>query len=180
MAALSPLYQQISGVLGRLVPTPSLWDIAIASPDQVLAEENAARAGRRFRLAPLQEPSNDWEYLLTGKQKARLHRYTEAASPPGGDHVFDLGQNAEWSRSATTLPTLTTKSGRMWFRPLHRWLLPVELAYAHGFPVAPRAARDANVEVDTNSYTVCDIGGSMHMASVGMALAIALSCVQRK
>ena len=178
VAALSPLYQQISGALAQLVPTPSLRDIAIASPDQLLAEENAARKGRR--LAPLQEPSKDWEYLLTEKQKARLHRYTEAASPPGGDHVFDLGQNAEWSRSATALPTLTTKSARMWFRPLRRWFLPVELAYAHGFPVAPHAARDANVEVDSNSYTVCDIGGSMHMASVGAALAIALSCVQRK
>ena len=109
-----------------------------------------------------------------------LHRYTEAASPPGGDHVFDLSQEAGWSRSDTVLPTLTTKCSRLWFRPLRRWLLPVELAYAHGFPCVPCAARDANVEVNSNSYTVQDIGGGMHMASVGAALAIARSCVQRK
>ena len=117
---------------------------------------------------------------MTEKQKGMLRWYIEAAAPHAACHVFDLSQNAEFSRSKSFLPTLTRRCARMWFRPLRRWFLGVELACAHGFPVVPKAARDAGVMVDSSSYTPEEVGGSMHMASVGAVLAIALACVQRK
>ena len=94
---------------------------------------------------------------------------------------FDLCQDYVYKRGKMSLlPTITEKCKRMWFRQLRRWLLGVELAYAHGFPVVPKAARDAGVMVDSNSYTKEDLGNCTRMANDGAVLAIALACVQRK
>ena len=182
VAALPPLYHQVSGALESLVPALQLSDIAIASREQLVAAENAAR--RLRHLPALQEPSGDWEYLLSDGQKRRLRQYIEAlpSAEKGADHVFDLVMDPVkfgGRRSMSALPTLQTNSNRMWMQRLRRWFLPVELAYAHGFPVVPHAARDAGVE-DFDSYSVRDVGEGMHMANVGAVLAIALSCVQRK
>ncbi|CAK0790540.1 unnamed protein product, partial [Prorocentrum cordatum] len=59
--------------------------------------------------------------------------------------IFDLSQNPDESlgRISETIPTLTTKSYRLWVLRLRRWLLPVELAWARGYPVTPDAIRDA-------------------------------------
>ena len=182
VAALSSLYHRVSGALESLVPALQLSDIAVASREQLIAAENATRHLRH--LPPLQEPSGDWEYLLCDGQKDRLRKYIEAlpSAEKGADHVFDLVMDpvAFGGRSSTSvLPTCMTNSTKMWMQGLRRWLLPAELAYAHGFPVVPHAARDAGVEY-SESYSVLDMGGGMHMANVGAVLAIALSCVQRK
>ena len=129
--------------------------------------------------------------MLTSKQLERLQRYLDmwrerfGMDPEASRCVFDLNQNPVkrtcWSSKKGEPPTITTKSHRMWIPMLRRWLLPIEVAFAHGFPVTPGAARDACCERDplgdSSSFQV--LGNCMHMSNVGSVLAIALSSISR-
>ena len=69
----------------------------------------------------------------------------------------------------------------MWVPKLRRWLLPVELAYMHGYPVTAEAARDLGVQFDPFGalYSCSQLGNCMHLANDGSVLAIVLACVSR-
>ena len=130
------------------------------------------------------QASEDWSYLLTEKQLMYLSAYMAAVPPTCQlkDCIFDLSQNpgSPYGRCTLngTLPTVTTSS-KLWVPSLRRFLLPVELACAHGFPVTSTAAADAGVVQDMVPYTHRQIGNCMHLASVGIVLAVAAAGVSR-
>ncbi len=133
--------------------------------------------------------TDDWEFLLTGKQQEYLRHYaaeyaaTHAQDPTNDPNcVFDLGQNPAKRPSCTRngqLPTLR-RSGVMWIPHLHRWFLAVELAALSGFPVVEDLALAAEVPRDcaAERYNSGFIGNGMHVANVGCVLACALSCLR--
>ena len=179
---VSTLYDQVEQAFLRNVPRPSLSSLCVAEEWCCLAEENKLRGAKG--LPNLEKLSGDWSYLLTDKQRNYLSLY-QAACPPAAQiekQVFDLSQNPkarQRSCSNGVLPTITQKSGRLWLPGKGRWLLPCELAYAQGFVVTPSASEDAKVQQDVESYTLAQIGNSMHVASVGSVMAIALASVRR-
>ena len=157
-----------------------------ASASQVMAAENAARLRRN--LQPVSQISRCWAYLLSEGQQRHLAEYTQRwttqrQQPPANcpDCVFNLSQNPSRRASQTStvniMPTITGSS-IFWVPALRRWLLPMELAASHGFPVTETMAAKAGVPVDPNaeSYTVPQIGNSMHLANIGCVTAVALAC----
>ena len=103
--------------------------------------------------------------------------------------IFDLNQNPEFGGPTWTahrdgrfmLPCLTTSS-LMWIPSLGRFLEPVELAAAMGFPVLPAFVEssrfDANLLIDECVKHRNAVGNAMRVASVGIVAAVALSSVQ--
>ena len=74
------------------------------------------------------------------------------------------------------MPTVTS-SCRLWLPQKNRWLMPVELAAMMGFPVTDRFAKTAAVELDAfSSLGRGNLFNAMHVANVGVVLAVALSC----
>jgi hypothetical protein len=93
--------------------------------------------------------------------------------------VFDISQNPHarlrWTTRAGELPTTTTKS--VWWVPaLQRWLLPLEVAAASGFPVIDELARAGGIVWTPVVFTASQMGNVMHVANVGCVVAAALSC----
>ena len=138
----------------------------------------------RLKINKVRQASKDWSYLLTEKQRMYLSAYMAAVPPTCQlkDCIFDVSQNpcrqrGRWTLDGT-LPTVTTVS-KLWVPSLRRFLLPVELACAHGFPVTSTAAADAGVVQDMVPYTHRQIGNCMHLASVGIVLAVAAASVSR-
>ena len=181
---VSKLYRDAATMLGGLSPEQHISELFIAEGVDLMKEENRLRALKHLALPPVERASTDWTYLLTEKQRMYLATYM-AAVPIDcklDDCIFDLSQNpgrrrGRWT-SDGTLPTVTTVS-RLWVPSLRRFLLPVELAYAHGFPVTSTAAVDAGVAQDMVPYTRHQIGNCMHLASVGIVLAVAAASVSR-
>ena len=181
---VSKLYRDVAAMLGGLFPEQPISDLFIAEGVDLLKEENRLRALKHLALPPVERASADWTYMLTEKQRMYLATYM-AAVPIDcklDDCIFDLSQDpgrrrGRWTLDGT-LPTVTTKS-RLWVPSLRRFLLPVELAYAHGFPVTSTAAVDAGVAQDMVPYTRHQIGNCMHVASVGIVLAVAAASVSR-
>ena len=103
--------------------------------------------------------------------------------------IFDLNQNPEfggptWTAHRDgrfTLPCLTTSSV-MWIPSLGRFLEPVELAAAMGFPALPAFVESSRFDESLlNDECVKQrsaVGNAMHVASVGIIAAVALSSVQ--
>ena len=122
--------------------------------------------------------------MLTEKQRSYLAAYMAEVPPTCqlNDCIFDLSQSPSRQRgrltSDGTLNTVTTKS-KLWVPRLRRFLLPVELACAHGFPVTSTSAADASVVQNMVPYTLRQIGNCMHLASVGIVLAVAAASVSR-
>ena len=136
-----------------------------ASDEQILQEENLARAKRG--LSPLSEHSSDWAYLLTAKQRSRLshHMHTSDGS------IWDLSQSVRFARTRyNQLPTLRRGSTRLWSRTKKRWVLQVELQAAMGYPVFPDLAHVANVPCEDVQGPKAAIGNAMHVANVGCLL----------
>ena len=187
LADPSALYERVRQAFVLHVPPASLDMSFIASDASCLAEENRWRSRRG--MGALAQPSPDWGYLLTETQTRYLDRYCTQWSArhhaPADLCIFDLSQDPDAGsrgRSSESLPTVTTKSCRMWAPRLRRWLLPLELAWAHGYPVTPGAARDACLGGGEIAQGVCSIarlGNCMHVANVGAAVAVTLACVSR-
>ena len=162
----------------------------VATDADLLAEENRVR--RQHGLDPLQSKSNDWSYLLTAQQRRWLVIYAEMwrtrlGTEPGDSIgcVFNLSQNpskrASMSNERGQLPVCTRACYRLWLASRRRWLLPIELAAAHGFPVTEAFAACAKVPRDPNrsQYLPRQIGNAMHLANVGRVLAVSLACLAR-
>ncbi len=182
IASVSTLYDQVKQALGGFVPKPPVSSLFILGDSCCLVEENRLR--RLKDLPVLAKPSGDWSYLLTEKQRGFLSGYLSLCPPTlhSGEIVFDLSQSPRFRcrcSSQGVLPTITRKSVRLWMPSRARWLLPIELAHAQGFVVTPSSAEDAMVPMDVESYTFGQVGNSMHMASVGSVMAIALASVRR-
>ena len=56
-------------------------------------------------------------------------------------------------------------------------MLPVELAAACGIPSTPDLAAVCNVPFFDEPWTSAQIGNCMHVANMGMFLAVALACL---
>ena len=187
LAALYPPYEQVQRALEQFVPRAPLSTCFVASAAACLEEENKVRA--KLNLDALTEGSADWAYLLTRQQAMQLTNYFDMWRRKYGEDaqtidscVFDLNQNPMYGRSSAKqgdLPTITTKSSRMWVPKRRRWLLPMELAIAHGHPVMAESARQARSPLDPygGSYSVTQVGNCMHVATVGSVLAIVLGSV---
>ncbi len=172
-------------------PGPSVpWHAYLLATEQdLLKEENRARARRS--LPALSDPSPDWTYLLTPKEKGFLSEYEsmwflerggEASRDPCC--VFNLAQNPRKRPCATTragyVPTLTRTGGHLWVPLCKRWMCAIELAALVGFLVRPDlAAASRYVDVCCGQYTRAQLGNAMHVANVGCVLGTALACVTR-
>ena len=163
-----------------LVPTmESLWREPLES---ILEMENAKRRKRSWQLRTQVAQDTDWTAFLTAKQHANLQnqrrRYVKKyGHEPDEDHscIFDLGQTAAWTKNSHGLPTLrTTSSGPLWSPWKRRWLTKRERAAAMGFPVFPDLARKSGVTVCEEHLGPGRVGNAMHVASVGVAFAIAV------
>ena len=100
--------------------------------------------------------------------------------------VFNLADNPEagyvtWSGASGCIPGLRTNGGKLWVPYLGRWLTTKEQLAAMGAPVYPCLAMAAGVPC----INVCPgpearlmLGNMMHIASVGCAMLVALSCAR--
>ena len=175
------LYDRIKSAMSYQVERSSVAWVVRATESEVLEYENAQRLGRG--LSALDSPSGDWRYLLTAQQVERLCRYeardgrtpTERSALQEG-WIADLGQRPEWSCSRhDALPTLRRNSARLWIASQRRWLLPVEMAAAMGFPVHADlavAARVPRTDITTLGPAQ-SMGNAMHVANAGGAFVLA-------
>jgi hypothetical protein len=100
--------------------------------------------------------------------------------------VFNLADNPEagyvtWSGASGRIPGLRTNGGKLWVPYLGRWLTTKEQLAAMGVPVYPCLAIAAGVPcvpVNPGPDAKLMLGNMMHIASVGTAMLIALSCAR--
>jgi hypothetical protein len=174
---------EVGGAICTIIP-----DCFLATPEQLLVEENRARSRRK--LSHVTSCSGSWLFLLTTKQRQYCEEYSSKwlASHRQVAHedpscVFDLTQNPLKRKCQTSrdgsLPTLRHAGSLIWVPFLGRWLLPCELAAASGFPVTTQLAQAALVERDNASdYTAQMLGNGMHVFSVAVMMALVLACTQ--
>ena len=96
------------------------------------------------------------------------------------DCVFNLGQNPRVRRSQSTsageCPTLTKAAGVLWIPHLGRWMVPLELAAASGFPATPILAQAAQLPGGVTAHIAkSHVGNVMQLPNVGCVLATALA-----
>ncbi len=171
-------------VARKFQTSPQIADAFIATESQILEVENRARAQRR--LAPLDVGSADWSYMFTAKQQeyvCELNRMwrDQLGTDPDCDAncVYDLSQNPRFRPRASfrgILPAVTT-SALFWSPMRKRYMLPVELAVAGGIPVIPALASVCNIHHVGYHVSPAQVGNAMHVANMGMFLAVALSCL---
>ena len=100
--------------------------------------------------------------------------------------VFNLADNPEagyvtWSAASGRIPGLRTNGGKLWVPYLSRWLTTKEQLAAMGVPVYTSLAIAAGVPVvpvTPGPEAKLMLGNMMHIASVGVAMLVALSCVR--
>ena len=98
--------------------------------------------------------------------------------------VFNLADNPEagyvtWSGASGRIPGLRTNGGKLWVPYLGRWPTTKEQLAAMGVPVYECLAIAAGVPcvpVNPGPEARLMLGNMMHIASVGTAILIALSC----
>jgi len=159
-----------------------------ASDCDLLEVENRCRSAKG--MDPLSAPSGDWEYLLTDAQRKCIAWHSSQYEQTCGrgaasdfSCVWDLSQSTSWGASrpgSTALPTLRRNSSRLWSPGRRRWMILRERAACMGFPVYRSLAWAARVDEDTlppqaPEYT---IGNAMHVANVGIVIAVALACCE--
>ncbi len=185
---LAKVYQHVCEVITSSAEDVALSFCLVATPDDLLHEENRLRSRRG--LPSVAETTPSWHYLLTAKQKKRLEQFSAgwcvrygSAPEHSSSCVFNLTQNPAHRLSQTTgsgaMPTCTRKL--FWLPCLGRWMLPLELAVAHGLPVVAEVACQAQVGLDPcrGLYSFEQIGNCMHLANVGCVIATALACLAR-
>ena len=167
-------------------------DLFFAAPSDLLEEENRKR--QRLHLGPLERHTSDWSYLLTEQQAKFCLDYMgmwqrECGTDPTQDEscLFNLCQNPlkrrSWSYCASagnSLPTLRYSGSLLWSPKLKRWLLPVECAGAMGWPVRDSHAQATGVPLCKVDFGMSQLGNSMHVASIGIILAVTLACTARE
>jgi hypothetical protein len=176
-------YGRVAEVLQKT--TPCIAEFLFATDAQLLNAENYMRNHRR--LAPRTARSNDWSYLLTEKQRGYIATFRnvwikQVGSSPESDAncIFDISQNPEHrprTSARGSLPSLTSGSSMFWSPAHKRFMLPVELAAACGIPSTPDLAAVCNVPFFDEPWTSAQIGNGMHVANMGMFLAVALACL---
>ncbi len=155
----------------------------------MLEWENRIRAKRGLEPRVLGDGLvPDWTPFLTSQQRDFLARATDQwrefrGTAPESDLscVFDLGQNpGRQKRPPSRLPTFRGGGGRYWVPARRRWLLPLEKAACLGFPVYQGLASAAGVPEDALAACCsdCPVGNAMHVANVGMVLAVGLAAVR--
>ncbi len=182
------MYGAVRKAVQAACPRTCLSFCFVATQSDLVTAENKVR--RRRGLPDVEQASRDWAYLLTPHQKARLECYSESwlgsrgqAPAESKSCVFNLLQNPEHRRVQTdcrgAMPTCTRGCSVLWVPFLRRWLLPIELAAAHGLPITQSLASDAQVALDVHGpeYSTSQLGNAMHVANVGSVLAITLSCL---
>ena len=174
-------YSDIRAHFSEPRPTVVLQACLLASPEELLTEENKVR--KRRGLPPLSTPATqhvDWTYLLTREQSRRLRVY--AARWQDAD-AHNLGQNPWFLPSVARrgrLPTLTRNSSRWWVPAHTRWMTAKELTAASGYPVTEELAQAAGVPIDVcaDQYGFGQLGNCMHVAVVGCVIASSLACLK--
>ena len=174
-------YSDIRAQFSEPRPTVVLQACLLASPEELLTEENKVR--KRRGLPPLSTPATqhvDWTYLLTREQSRRLRVY--AARWQDAD-AYNLGQNPWFLPSVARrgrLPTLTRNSSRWWVPAHTRWMTAKELTAASGYPVTEELAQAAGVPIDVcaDQYGFGQSGTCMHVAVVGCVIASSLACLK--
>ncbi len=182
------MYGAVQRAVPAACPRTCLSSCFLATQSDLVTAENKVR--RRRGLPDVEQPSIDWTYLLTPHQQARLERYTATwlgsrgqAPAESKSCAFNLQQNPEHRRVQTdrggAMPTCTRNCSVLWVPFLRRWLLPIELAAAHGLPITHSLATAAQVPLDVHGpeYSCSQLGNAMHVANVGSVLAITLSCL---
>ena len=164
-------------------------DLFFTVSSELLEEENRKR--QRLHLGPLERHTTDWSYLLTEQQATFCHDYMgrwqrECGADPTQDEscLFNLCQNPLKQRSWTyctsagyALPTLRFSGSLLWSPKFKRWLLPVECAGAMGWPVRDCHVQATGVPLCKVDFGMTQIGNSMHVACVGVVLAVTLACI---
>jgi hypothetical protein len=145
----------------------------------------ASRAGLSVMAA-----MQDMRCLLSPGELARLTAYIQAWLCRYGQHpsqcmwaIFNLRDNPEagwltWSATSGRIPGLRTGQQKLWSPYLNRWLTNKELLAAMGVPVYRQLAAAAGValvEVSPGPDAWHMLGNTMHVASVGMAMFVALA-----
>ena len=100
--------------------------------------------------------------------------------------VFNLADNPEagyvtWSAAKGRIPGLRTNGGKLWVPYIGRWLTTKEQLAAMGVPVYTCLAMAAGVPlvpVNPGPEAKLMLGNMMHIASVGTAMLVALSCAR--
>ena len=132
---------------------------------------------RRKHRCNCQAPncSCSWRDLLAPGQQQYLELYETAWTERGWDirgAIFHLGDNPNrrlvWSGACGDCPTLRKAMTLLWSGELGRQILPQELLAGLGW-TAPQARE--------LSASMGQAGNAMHIASVGAAAAVALSCI---
>ena len=123
-----------------------------------------------------------------------LHEYVgrwqrECGTDPAQDEscLFNLCQDPRKRRSWTycasggyVLPTLRFSGSLLWSPKLKRWLLPVECVGALVWPVRASHAQATGVPLCNIDFGMCKLGNTIHVASVGTILVVALACTVRE
>lgn len=133
------------------------------------------------------------QMLLTQGERERLLAYVELWIVKFGKHpnecpwaVFNLRDNpasgyVTWS-ALGRIPGLRTGQQKLWVPCLNRWLTNKELLAAMGAPVYPQLAMAAGVplmEVAPGADAWHMLGNMMHIASVGVAMFVAMVSAQQ-
>jgi site-specific DNA-cytosine methylase len=174
-------YSDIRAHFSEHRPTVVLQACLLASPEELLAEENKIRKLRGLPpLSTLATQRVDWTYLLTSKQSQRLRVYADKW--PDAD-AYNLGHNPLFAPSVARkgrLPTLTRNSSRWWVPAHTRWMTAKELTAASGYPVTEELAQAAGVPIDVcaDQYGFRELGNCMHVAVVGCVIASSLACLK--
>ena len=175
-------YEEVSQHL-RVLATDSWTHWAWrATPDDLAAEENAARQRLRLPdLPPGSPPSPDWCYLLTNKQRGYLAQYEATWLAQHGERasanarcLFNLGDSPGFGAASSRIPTSRRGCTRLWSPHRRQWLTHPERAAAMGFPVYPDLAEAARVPLDHAALQApaSSLGNAMHVANVGVVVAV--------
>jgi len=173
----------------RSVDLPLLLsDCWLADIDEILSE---ATPLCQLRGVPMLLALQDMTTLLTDHEHQRLAAYMAMWQDRFGHSadmdpaaVFNLADNPNngfvtWSASSGRIPGLRTNGGKLWVPFLRRWLTTKEQLAAMGVPVYPilaAAARVPLVHVSPGPEAKLMLGNMMHIASVGIALLVAMAC----
>jgi len=184
------VYDQLKVTMQSLHLSLRLSDCWLADMAEIMAEASQLC---HLRGIPMHLAMQDMTSLLTAHEHQRLAAYMamwqarfghDAATDPTA--VFNLADNPEngfvtWSASSGRIPGLRTNGGKLWVPCLGRWLTTKEQLAAMGVPVYPSLAAAAQVPlvpVSPGPEAKLMLGNMMHIASVGTALLVAMSCAQ--
>ena len=185
----SKVYASLCAYMARTIHIAwSLSDCWLADDNEVLMEIEGLCQTRNL---PAAFALHHMAMLLSPGEHRRLIAYMAMWSDRFGHcsttdkrAVFNLADNPEagyvtWSGASGRIPGLRTNGGKLWVPYLGRWLTTKEQLAAMGVPVYSCLAMAAGVPcvpVHPGHEAKLMLGNMMHIASVGTAMLVALSC----